>query len=422
MPSSAAWFRRSRPVRERARVSILGGALLAISACAGDTSSAGREYDSANVRMIEATAPALDLASWTVSPDPRISIGVESGEEHYQFSRIGGVARLRDGRIIVGDGGSSQIRIFDTAGAFVAAHGRRGPGPGEFAEFSNLRIWRAPNGELLINDSGNDRINVFDSAGAYRRAIKLAESPIGPRVFLNDVFADGSLLASAPEGGGRLNADVVGPLEPMRFAYLRYSPDGKYLGTIVEVLDRPRYVNEFGTIRHFPYIPLTAEPKVVSRGSTVLVYRGGAAEVEQWSGTGAREATLRWRGAEPRPVESIWERYVQASLDGMQGQQRDQYQHYYRQTLPLPKTVPAADAMLVDAEDHLWVRRYRLPWETVQQWDIFAPDGWWLTTLATPDRLTVAQVGTDFVLGTHRDSLGVERVRLHDLTRGSAPP
>ena len=404
-------------------VPIRGWVLIGLSACGGDRAPSGREYDSANVRVIEATSPMLaDTGSWRVRAAPRVSIGVETGDDHYQFSRVGGIARLRDGRIVVGDGGSSQLRLFDSTGVFIAAHGTKGQGPGEFGEFSNLRIWRAPNGELLVNDSGNDRINIFDSSGTYQRAVKLGESPIGPRVFLNDVFADGTLLASAPEGGGRLNAEVVGPLAPMRFAYLRYSPAGEYLGTIVEVVDRQRYVNEFGTIRHFPYIPLTGEPKVVARGRTVLVYRGGAAEIEQWSERGVREATIRWRGAEPRSVESVWDRYVQESLDRMQGQQREQYQHYYRQPLPLPETVPAAEALLVDADDHLWIRRYRLPWETVQQWDIFSPDGWWLTTLETPDRLTVSQVGSDFVLGTHRDSLGVERVRLHELTRGSSSP
>ena len=406
--------------RDALVVAMIGG-FLSLAGCAGDASSSGSTLDSAGIPIVESPEPALDSArGWQVASLPRLSIGVESGAEHYQFSRIGGVARLRDGRIVVGDGGSSQLRLFDSTGAFLAAHGRKGQGPGEFGEFSTLRIWRAPNGELLVNDSGNDRINVFDSAGRYLRAVKLGAAPTSPRVFLTDVFADGTLLASAPEGGGRLNGDVVGPLAAMRFSHLRYSPAGEYLGTIVDAIDRPRYVNEFQGSRHFPFIPLTPAPQLVARDSSVLLYRGPGAEIEQWAARGRREATIRWRPGEPRAVTDVWDRYVEESLDRMQPGQRAQYQHFYRQTLPLPTIVPSSEALLVDAERHLWVRRYRLPWETTQRWDVFSPDGRWVATIATPDRLNVAQVGSDFILGTHRDSLDVERVRLHGLTRSSA--
>ena len=405
--------------RQRRTSFVLAVVTLLASGCAGDSPWA-ESRDSAGIRVVESSTVDPDAGKWSVAITPRLSIGVEEGAEHYQFSRIGGVARLTDGRIVVGDGGSHQLRLYDSTGVFVAAQGRLGQGPGEFGEFSSLRIWRAPNGELLVNDSGNDRINVFASDGSYLRTVRLAAAPNGPRVFLVDVFADGTWLTSAPDGGGRLNADVVGPLAPMQFAYLRYSPTGEYMGRILGVADRPRYVNEYAGRRHFPYIPLTLSPQFAVRDSSVFVYHGPDAEVEEWTAGGSQRAVIRWQPGEPRTVAGVWDRYVTASLDRMQGEQRAQYQHFYQQTLPLPSLVPAAEALLVDAEGDLWVRRYRLPWETAQRWDILAPGGKWVGSIETPDRVSVSQVGRDFILGTHRDSLDVERVQLHALTRGVA--
>jgi hypothetical protein len=48
---------------------------------------------------------------------------------------------------------------------------------------------------------------------------------------------------------------------------------------------------------------------------------------------------------------------------------------------------------------------------------IFAPDGEWLGTIALPDRLTVLEIGSDYVLGVWRDEFDVERVQLLTLER-----
>ena len=90
---------------------------------------------------------------------------------------------------------------------------------------------------------------------------------------------------------------------------------------------------------------------------------------------------------------------------------------------------PHYAALLVDELGYLWVRQYR--WRTDNHWTgsgslmtsgpgdwwVFEPDGRWLGTVRMPEGLDLSQVGEDFILGTHRDELGVERVRLYGLTR-----
>jgi hypothetical protein len=44
-------------------------------------------------------------------------------------------------------------------------------------------------------------------------------------------------------------------------------------------------------------------------------------------------------------------------------------------------------------------------------------DGRWVTSVRTPSGLQVTQFGADYVLGTVRDSLDTEYVRLHALVK-----
>ena len=48
---------------------------------------------------------------------------------------------------------------------------------------------------------------------------------------------------------------------------------------------------------------------------------------------------------------------------------------------------------------------------------VFDSEGVWIGTVTTPVNVTVLEIGTDYLLGRHRDELGVERVVLDDLDR-----
>jgi hypothetical protein len=101
----------------------------------------------------------------------------------------------------------------------------------------------------------------------------------------------------------------------------------------------------------------------------------------------------------------------------MDSSRRIQYEHFYGLNHPLPERVPAFQGIIVDDEANVWLERYRLPWETESRWEVVGPEGRWLGQVVTPPRLRLLQVGRDFVLGRHADSLGVERVRVHPLRK-----
>lgn len=68
--------------------------------------------DSAGVTIVENTSPAWSSGEeWRVVEPPVVEIGVIDGDQRYQLSRVLGVGRLSDGRILVANGGSQEIRV-----------------------------------------------------------------------------------------------------------------------------------------------------------------------------------------------------------------------------------------------------------------------------------------------------------------------
>jgi hypothetical protein len=84
-----------------------------------------------------------------------------------------------------------------------------------------------------------------------------------------------------------------------------------------------------------------------------------------------------------------------------------------------PPTLPPFSQILVDSDDHLWVRDYRLPGsEGPEVWSVFDPEGRLLGDVETPEGLRVEQIGGEFILGIWTDDLDVPSVRMYELTRG----
>ena len=84
-----------------------------------------------------------------------------------------------------------------------------------------------------------------------------------------------------------------------------------------------------------------------------------------------------------------------------------------------PETIPPYIQLLVDSEDHLWVRHYKIRGTAGPElWSVFSPEGFLLGTLETPEQLQVRQIGRDFLLGIWTDELDVRYIRKYALERG----
>ena len=111
-------------------------------------SRAAQLRDSAGVRITENPLPPEGtIPGWEINPEPSLSIGKAEGEAPYLLHRIRRAATLSDGRIVVANGGSNELRVFDASGTHTATWSREGEGPGEFTSLVGVDPWR---GDSLV--------------------------------------------------------------------------------------------------------------------------------------------------------------------------------------------------------------------------------------------------------------------------------
>ena len=87
----------------------------------------------------------------------------------------------------------------------------------------------------------------------------------------------------------------------------------------------------------------------------------------------------------------------------------------------------------LDAVGNLWVEPYSPPGSEIPRFQVYAPDGSWLGTVAVTPGLALElgdtglrlgqgpragfEIGDHYILGVWRDELGVEHVRLYGLEK-----
>ena len=124
--------------------------------------------DSAGVAIVESSRPATgSRLGWQVETEPQVSIGAALAEAEYQLYEVGDATRLSDGRIVVANGGSDQLLVFDGAGNYLAAWAGQGDGPGEFRSLALVHRWAGDS--LVAADSDQGRVSVFDLEGNHGR-------------------------------------------------------------------------------------------------------------------------------------------------------------------------------------------------------------------------------------------------------------
>ncbi len=377
-----------------------------LTGCAGsDGSPAVVESDSAGVRIIESVRPAwTEGEAWRVMEVPEVRIGTPDGPEEAMLHQVEDVARLGDGRLVVTNRGTHELRVYSTTGDFVRTVGRQGEGPGEF--FAPSRTWVGPDDSLFV--SAFLRFSVFDSTGTFVRSVGVEGwSP-------HDRFRDGTyLFVVIPRGVDRFEPGHFHPIN----ALVRAEADGAAADTLAHVPGSELYRFEssaggmaslrapFGRIR----LAATYGDSVVTAGGTDF-------EVQLLDETGELVRILR-REKAPDPVsDSDIAELEKGLLDSAPERTHPDRRRLFAEW-SYPELKPALDRLLVDSEGNIWVRAYSVDPAGAGEWSVFDPSGRWLGTVETPPGLEVKWVDDRSIAGVRVDELDVEYVHVHSLVK-----
>ena len=373
-------------------------------------------YDSAGVRIIHHPSPTVGSpARWAVSGGPLVAIGRDGGDVSHQFFGVVGALRLSDGRIVIGNRGSSELRFFDEDGQHLFSVGSSGDGPGEFRMLAGL--YRMEGDSLLTHDFQGRRMSVFAPDGAFVRSFRLEPVDDASVPSVAGVFGDGSILVRglAVVGARETQTGVV--RDPM--VYSRMNERGDVLAAYGEFPGTETYVGEFAGAPTAQLLPLGRTSVATAGHDWFFVGAGDEYEIEVRSLAGDLLHLVRM-DVQPRAVMSHHveevHRVLREGAEGLPDAMRRDVERQL-QDMPLPEVFPAYGHFAVDSEGALWVGDYTAPNDETSVWTVFLPEGDLLAQLEIDSALRLLDIGTDYILGVRTDDLGVERVELYQLTR-----
>lgn len=384
--------------------------LLLAAACGGTNSSsptAAAISDSAGVRIVSyshddlARAPERRLAD-----DPVVDIGADDSARETQFLQVRSMVPLRGGGFIVADGGSAELRAYDSTGGFAGRIGRLGDGPGEFRRIG----WaaRGRGDSIFVYDPQLQRISVFGD-GRMHRAIPV-EDPRLRFPFARLLLRDGSVVVEpqamyAPASQRGIHRDTL--------VLYRLGTTGRDDGVLLRIPGEDVFVLPAkGGVRTAPQ--LFGRRVVMAAGDSVL-YAGGTDtyEIRGIALTGATRSILRVTSSAKSVTSSMIAARRDRELSRIDGQL---WQSFFRQmydSMEYPAFLPQVSALIVDDRQRLWVRDFPAHPDSAAQWSVFDPDGTIDWRIRIPAAFELHAVAGDRLFGVWRDSSDVEHVRVY---------
>ena len=340
---------------------VAGGLLAVILGCESDAQPglAFATRDSAGVGIAESWGYPSREERWSVQARPEVSIG-GSQRSPSGFEVVTQATRLGDGRIVVLENGTAELRFFSARGQHLATTQLQSADRGAFDGASTfVRLA----GDSLLVDVG-DRHMLVDPEGNIVRERWVIQFLVRTRGTHcpATLLADGTFLvcqtASAEDGVG----GVSGPMAQI----LRVAPDS----------------------------------------SDVLL--GHFAETTQ-----LEESTWIASGGSPPILAIVRNPDYSVEVKGLDGR----VIRIFRMVPPIDQ--PTAFGLTVGVNGDIWVRRAPsdpTPAETV--FDVFDRDGRFRGGMRFDGYFWLYEVGEDYVLGAHLDRGQVPHIRLHRLSRG----
>ena len=399
---------------------LLCAAVFVLTAC--DRGSAANDAitmsDSSGVAIVMNDLERLD-ASCSLGATPAMSIGVEDGGEEYMLDEVAGATRLSDGRVVLANRSTWQLRYYDPSGAYIRSTGRQGEGPGEFRQ--PFYLHRLPGDTVYAGDYRPFRFLVFGPDGQWVRTVDPAPQMLNTPRSMN-VMDDGRMVLGMQDVSARFAGDGEAfPLEKITLQL--HDASGALLDTLA-TLPNGRYGEVVPGSRFFVFPFFESFAMVAAKGDRLVMGHGSETELRvHGNGEGfPLERIVRWTG-KSRAITSADVAAAKAWEESQLANSSHQTREMMLPTLISDKRIvadqfPAMSSLRVGRDGRLWIREYQPPSDTtVRRWVAFARDGRFDCRLQAPRFADYLEFGSDYLLALDTDSLGVERVKQFTLSR-----
>jgi hypothetical protein len=382
--------------------------------------------DSAGVAITESAAPLWsDRDGWRVGAWPLLTIEATPGADQDPERRVVDGARLSDGRLVLIDGISEEVRFYDARGAPLASIPAAAlglPTPAVLTglvrlDGDSLSVYAGGGGGHVarLGPGGEPRGATAVSWAGSAANDPLRFRPTGP-------LAGGGILL-VPTGipdDRDLGSGVAHSSAPN----LVVSADGRVTGTLGD----PSTMSVFADSALIP-LPLGRRTRGEVAGGVLYQAHGESREVRIFGAAGDLRRIVRRIDPARRLTSVFWDEEL-ARLAVLSGAGDPEVpdsagnpggvagRRARLARIPRPDRFPASGAVEVDPAGRIWLQEYvRADTFDPQLWSVFDPEGRWLGQVSLTAGIEVFEIGEDHILGVITDPLGVERMQLLEITR-----
>lgn len=398
-----------------------------VSACGGgaDAIAESTTRDSAGVTIVETAMDEASPPSWHLSDAPLLTLGSVDGSPDEVLYRVVGAFRTSDGRLVVANAGSHEIRWYDSQGRVVARSGGEGDGPGEYK--SIFGAGSAGGDSVAVYDFRERRVTIIGPDAAVTRTFRLEDPPRPPGTeepepgwpLMVGRLANGEFLASISPSKTPGTAYEGIPEDTVE--YVRYDATGARVGVAVQELGNESYVVSTANSVSTSSVSFGRNTEVALGPAEIWVGRTDTEDVRRYGPTGDLHLIVR-RVRAPRPVtEEDVAAYKERRIAAIENPEwRQRFLEIFEKT-PFAKFHPTFAGIQVDPDGYLWVREYAFDPssddEAPSEWSVFDPDGNLVASVTVPAGRGILSVGRNHIVGRRTDDLSVEYVELYGLER-----
>ena len=272
----------------------------------------------------------------------------------------GGFAVDAEGKVYIADESDMAIKVFDQAGKFLRAIGRRGEGPGEF---TNMRyIFPLRDGCLLVTDDLARRTLFFGPEGQFLSSFAWKRFFSRPYLARDSSYTLEEIVISEETRVLLIKTIDFSGEELMTFGKFRL-PEFKAFRE-----------GGGGTLLAIPWSPASVFAGDQTR-QRLYHCPGDKYEIEVYGGQGKLIRKID-RPYARVPVTSEDIRELMSRFDD---RPESPLARYYQQ-IEFPRVKPITNRLIVDSEGNLWVRTNEVKREgkkEIASTDIFNPDGFY---------------------------------------------